>query len=324
MLGTSPSIDPAAVPVRSTASPRRAGEGRGALSSMRDVATAVGEFKTKLRDVAQDLGDVGALHETTMPRARRHLDKVAKSLDEIQQLGGGARVTATPVEEDVGEGEDDAAPSTSTTLSRAPLASTLSPPSTSTASIPLWISPVGGQGDARHERRVQVRLHRQQLQGAGGAARKIPPSRSGHHGVPVQPVRNQEPGTNAEIKACAEDRGEVGTCDEAAGTFRLGWCGSSARRQGEGQRPGRPSGAVRVEVPRGVRRGRRRGHSMEFRQVSRRTRRRAGEEVRRAVRRENHRTRQRRRHRRLLRRVAIETAVADEEKNSTIRHRARR
>ena len=107
MLGTSPSIDPAAVPVRSTASPRRAGEGRGALSSMRDVATAVGEFKTKLRDVAQDLGDVGALHETTM-RARRHLDKVAKSLDEIQQLGGGARVTATPVEEDVGEGEDDA------------------------------------------------------------------------------------------------------------------------------------------------------------------------------------------------------------------------
>ena len=108
MLGTSPSIDPAAVPVRSTASPRRAGEGRGALSSMRDVATAVGEFKTKLRDVAQDLGDVGALHETTMPRATRHLDKAAKRLDEIAQLQGGARVTATSVEEDVGEAQDDA------------------------------------------------------------------------------------------------------------------------------------------------------------------------------------------------------------------------
>ena len=71
-LLTNPHIDPKRVPVAG-AGPRRAGasEGRqGALASMQGVASAVGDLKSKLKNAAVELGDVGALHETTMPRRR--------------------------------------------------------------------------------------------------------------------------------------------------------------------------------------------------------------------------------------------------------------
>mgnify|MGYP006134069995 CR=1 FL=1 len=75
-LFTHPHIDPKSVPVAVT--PRRAGatgEGRqGTLASMQGVKNAVSGLKTKLQDVAAEypkLGDVGALHETTMPRKKK-------------------------------------------------------------------------------------------------------------------------------------------------------------------------------------------------------------------------------------------------------------
>ena len=71
-LFTDPHIDPKRVPVAG-GGPRRAGasEGRqGALASMQGVASAVGDLKSKLKNAAVELGDVGALHETTMPRKR--------------------------------------------------------------------------------------------------------------------------------------------------------------------------------------------------------------------------------------------------------------
>lgn len=88
-LFTNPHIDPRSVPVVSAAGPRRAGrgsEGQGALASMQGVASAVGDLKSKLKNAAVELGDVGALHETTMPRRPEvplHAKKAARVLEKI-------------------------------------------------------------------------------------------------------------------------------------------------------------------------------------------------------------------------------------------------
>lgn len=103
-LFTDPSIDPKSVQV--TGTPQRAGAGEAATQStlpvsMRNVANKVGVMKTKLRDAAAELGDVG-LHETTMPRKKRPpsgvVQKVAKLGDArvlVRGEGGKGRVSET-------------------------------------------------------------------------------------------------------------------------------------------------------------------------------------------------------------------------------------
>ena len=94
-LLTNPHIDPKRVPL----APRRAGasEGRqGALASMQGVSSAVGDLKSKLKNAAVELGDVGALHETTMPRKRPevplHAKNAARVLERANYEEVGAKV----------------------------------------------------------------------------------------------------------------------------------------------------------------------------------------------------------------------------------------
>lgn len=103
-LLTNPHIDPKRVPVAG-AGPRRAGasEGRqGALASMQGVASAVGDLKSKLKNAAVELGDVGALHETTMPRRRPGVPLRAKNAARVLERANyeevGAKVAFTEKE----------------------------------------------------------------------------------------------------------------------------------------------------------------------------------------------------------------------------------
>ena len=103
-LLTNPHIDPKRVPVAG-AGPRRAGasEGRqGALASMQGVASAVGDLKSKLKNAAVELGDVGALHETTMPRRRPGTPLRAKNAARVLERANyeevGAKVAFTEKE----------------------------------------------------------------------------------------------------------------------------------------------------------------------------------------------------------------------------------
>ena len=103
-LLTNPHIDPKRVPVAG-AGPRRAGasEGRqGALASMQGVASAVGDLKSKLKNAAVELGDVGALHETTMPRRRPGVPLRAKNAARVLERANyeevGAKVAFTTKE----------------------------------------------------------------------------------------------------------------------------------------------------------------------------------------------------------------------------------
>ena len=103
-LLTNPHIDPQRVPVAG-AGPRRAGasEGRqGALASMQGVASAVGDLKSKLKNAAVELGDVGALHETTMPRRRPGVPLRAKNAARVLERANyeevGAKVAFTEKE----------------------------------------------------------------------------------------------------------------------------------------------------------------------------------------------------------------------------------
>ena len=125
-LLTNPHIDPKRVPVAG-AGPRRAGasEGRqGALASMQGVASAVGDLKSKLKNAAVELGDVGALHETTMPRRRPGVPLRAKNAARVLERANyeevGAKVAFTEKEvsevfgtvdetgtEETGETDDD-------------------------------------------------------------------------------------------------------------------------------------------------------------------------------------------------------------------------
>ena len=104
-LLTNPHIDPKRVPVAG-AGPRRAGasEGRqGALASMQGVASAVGDLKSKLKNAAVELGDVGALHETTMPRRRPGVPLRAKNAARVLERANyeevGAKVAFTEKED---------------------------------------------------------------------------------------------------------------------------------------------------------------------------------------------------------------------------------
>ena len=97
-LFTDPHIDPKRVPVAG-GGPRRAGasEGRqGALASMQGVASAVGDLKSKLKNAAVELGDVGALHETTMPRKRTGVPL------QLNEAKNSARVLERANDEEVG------------------------------------------------------------------------------------------------------------------------------------------------------------------------------------------------------------------------------
>lgn len=125
-LLTNPHIDPKRVQVAG-AGPRRAGasEGRqGALASMQGVASAVGDLKSKLKNAAVELGDVGALHETTMPRRRPGTPLRAKNAARVLERANyeevGAKVAFTEKEvsevfgtvdetgtEETGETDDD-------------------------------------------------------------------------------------------------------------------------------------------------------------------------------------------------------------------------
>jgi len=125
-LLTNPHIDPKRVSVAG-AGPRRAGasEGRqGALASMQGVASAVGDLKSKLKNAAVELGDVGALHETTMPRRRPGMPQRAKNAARVLERANyeevGAKVAFTEKEvsevfgtvdetgtEETGETDDD-------------------------------------------------------------------------------------------------------------------------------------------------------------------------------------------------------------------------
>ena len=103
-LFTDPHIDPKRVPVAG-GGPRRAGasEGRqGALASMQGVASAVGDLKSKLKNAAVELGDVGALHETTMPRRRPGVPLRAKNAARVLERANyeevGAKVAFTEKE----------------------------------------------------------------------------------------------------------------------------------------------------------------------------------------------------------------------------------
>jgi len=103
-LLTNPHIDPKRVSVAG-AGPRRAGasEGRqGALASMQGVASAVGDLKSKLKNAAVELGDVGALHETTMPRRRPGMPQRAKNAARVLERANyeevGAKVAFTEKE----------------------------------------------------------------------------------------------------------------------------------------------------------------------------------------------------------------------------------
>ena len=95
-LLTNPRIDPKRVPVAG-AGPRRAGasEGRqGALASMQGVASGVGDLKSKLKNAAVELGDVGALHETTMPRRRPGVPLRAKNAARVLERANYEEVVA--------------------------------------------------------------------------------------------------------------------------------------------------------------------------------------------------------------------------------------
>ena len=218
MLGTSPSIDPAAVPVRSTASPRRAGEGRGALSSMRDVATAVASSRRSFATSRRTWATWARCTRRPCPARDATSTRWPRASTRSSGSGWCAR------HRDARRGGRRRRRRRRPRRRRRRQAARLWPLRSLRRRHRRRRYPSGfrrGQGDARHERRVRVRLHRQQLQGAGGPARKIPPSRSSHHGVPVQPVRKPRAGHER------RDQGVRGE-DAFPGT---------ALRQGEGHGP---------------------------------------------------------------------------------------
>ena len=71
--------------------------------SMQGVASAVGDLKSKLKNAAVELGDVGALHETTMPRRRPGVPLRAKNAARVLERANyeevGAKVAFTEKED---------------------------------------------------------------------------------------------------------------------------------------------------------------------------------------------------------------------------------